>query len=138
MTMFPFNIMYPGADNLRQWIDTRWWSPNVSVNFAGNAPVEREVVEEVASYGKQIGWLADIVTALARQHGEQPFAAGSAAADSYRKLEDAQARIEEIKQRRTSSALDSARAALAKLATTDRTAYSHLVRTLDPNAPPAA
>ena len=36
---------------------TRWWSPNISLNFAGDAGIEREVNEDVASYGRQIGWL---------------------------------------------------------------------------------
>jgi len=60
----PLNIMFPGAGGNFQSFD--FWSPPVSVNFAGNPAVEREVTEDVASYGSQIGWLNDIVAALAK------------------------------------------------------------------------
>ena len=60
----PLSIMFPGAGGNFQSFD--FWSPRVSVNFAGNPAVEREVTEDVASYGSQIGWLNDIVAALAK------------------------------------------------------------------------
>ena len=58
MNTFPnlFNLL-PFSGGNWQTIDTRWWSPNISMNFAGNPAVEREVTEDVASYGSQIGWL---------------------------------------------------------------------------------
>jgi len=69
--MFGFpNFLLPGAGGNWQTIDTRWWSPNVTVNYAGNPAVERDVIENVASYGKQIGWLNEIVTALVKIEGE--------------------------------------------------------------------
>jgi hypothetical protein len=53
MTTFsnPFNV-FPGAGGNWQEIMTRWWSPNISLNFAGDAGIEREVNEDVASYGR--------------------------------------------------------------------------------------
>src|SRR6267143_2041919 len=54
MLTFPFFTAFPGAGGNDQTFDTRWWSPNVSVNFAGSPAIEREVVEDVASYGRQI------------------------------------------------------------------------------------
>ena len=52
MTTFPnpFNV-FPGAGGNWQEIMTRFWSPNISLNFAGDAGIEREVNEDVASYG---------------------------------------------------------------------------------------
>lgn len=131
----PFNIMFPGAGGNLQTFD--FWSPRVSVNFAGNAAVEREVNEDVASYGRQIGWLNDIVLALAagmpdsvtREPGVQ---------NSLKKLKHAQRAIEAIKQRRKISALDAARSALAKLGVADRDGYGRFVRSLDPDQPPDA
>ena len=96
----PFFNMFPVTAGNWQTIDTRWWSPTVSVNFAGNPAVEREVTEDVASYGRQIGWLGDIVLALAEAGGEEVIKRKSAAADSLIKLRQAQERIQEIKQRR--------------------------------------
>jgi hypothetical protein len=132
----PFFNMFPVTAGNWQTIDTRWWSPTVSVNFAGNPAVEREVTEDVASYGRQIGWLGDIVLALAEAGGEEVIKRKSAAADSLVKLRQAQERIQEIKQRRKNIALDNARGALANLAAADKAAYARLVRSLDADKPP--
>lgn len=112
---YPFNV-FPGAGGNWQTIDTRWWSPSVSVNFAGNPAVEREVTEDVASYGRQIGWLSDIVTALVAIEGRDAVARNAQAADSFDKLTAAMAKIEKIKRRRKDVAVDNARGALANLA----------------------
>ena len=136
MNTFPnlFNML-PFAGGNWQTIDTRWWSPNVSVNFAGNPAVEREVNEDVASYGSQIGWLNDIVVALAAD-APNTLKANPAAEGALKKLKDAQEKIEEIKQRRKANALDSARDALSRLGSADKDAYKRLVRSLDPDQPP--
>jgi hypothetical protein len=132
---YPFNV-FPGAGGNWQTIDTRWWSPSVAVNFAGNPAVEREVTEDVASYGRQIGWLSDIVTALVAIEGRDAVARNAQAADSFDKLTAAMAKIEGIKRRRKDVAVDNARGALANLASSDKAAYARLVRSLDPNEPP--
>ncbi len=134
MLTFP-DIFFPGGAGNWQEIMTRWWSPNIAFNFAGNAAIEREVTEDVASYGRQIGWLNDVVAALAK---DAPAVQNdSDAADAYKALMAARARIDAIKERRKRSALDDARAALAKLASADKAEYGRLVRSLDPDQPPA-
>ena len=134
---FPFNV-FPGAGGNWQTFDTRWWSPNVSVNFAGNPSVEREVTEDVASYGRQIGWLNEIVTALVESDGAAAIKSSSAAKEAWTKMKEAQARIDEIKRRRKDTTVDQAKNALAVLASTDKSAYVRLVRSLDPDQPPDA
>jgi hypothetical protein len=135
MLTFPFNV-FPGAGGNWQSFDTRWASPNISVNFAGNPSIEREVTEDVASYGRQIGWLNDIVTALVEGDGAGAVKSSPAAEDAWTKLRAAQARIDDIKKRRQDSAVDQAKGALASLASTDKSAYARLVRSLDPERPP--
>jgi hypothetical protein len=132
---FP-NILFPGAGGNWQTIDTRLFSPNVSVSFAGNPAVEREVSEDVASYGRQIGWLNDIVTALVEIEGSDALAHHAAATESLKKLKTAKKRIDEIKKRREGDAFETARGALVNLGVTDRDAYRRLVRSLDANEPP--
>ena len=134
--MLPFSLFnFPGAGGNWQEIMTRWWSPSISFNFAGNAAIEREVTEDVASYGRQLGWLNDVVAALA---AHAPAVEDDAdAKKSYKALMDAKARIEAIKERRKLSAADTARAALAALGAADIDGYRRLVRSLDPDAPPA-
>jgi hypothetical protein len=139
MLTFPnFMNMFPGAPGNWQAIDTRWGSPNVSVRFAGNPTVEREVTEDVASYGRQIGWLSEIVLALVEIEGRDAIAHHATAVDSFQKLRDARNRIEAIKDRRRDSAVEHARGALANLAATDRDAYAQLVQSLRADDPPAA
>ena len=113
---------------------TRWWSPNISLNFAGDAGIEREVNEDVASYGRQIGWLNDIVTALAAA-APDAVKANADAEGSLQKLKAAQKKINEIKRRREAGAVDKARAALSALDSDD---YRRLLRSLDPERPPDA
>ncbi|HEX4556928.1 MAG TPA: hypothetical protein VH249_23260 [Xanthobacteraceae bacterium] len=134
MLQFPFLTALPGVGNW-QTIDTRWWSPTVTMNFAGNPAVEREVTEDVASYGRQIGWLNDIVTALVATEGRDAIKRHPNAADSLHKLEEARHKIEAIKKRRADTALDSAKNALDTLAKTDRVGYQRLVRSLDRDGP---
>src|ERR1700704_4198222 len=114
MFPIPFLTALPGVGNW-QTIDTRWWSPTVSVNFAGNPAVEREVTEDVASYGRQIGWRRGLARALCQASGGEVIKPKTAAANSLTKLRQAQERIDEIKARRKDTALDNARGALANL-----------------------
>ncbi len=134
MLTFP-NIFFPGGAGNWQEIMTRWWSPNISLNFAGNAAIEREVNEDVASYGTQIGWLNDIVAALAKDAAAVKDDAKAESA--YKDLMEARDKIEQIKKRRKASALETARAALGDLGAADKEAYRSLVRSLDPDRPPA-
>jgi hypothetical protein len=131
----PLSIMFPGAAGNWQAFDARFLSPTVSVNFAGNPSIEREVTEDVASYGSQIGWLNDIVNALAAA-APDTIKADPAAQGALTKLQDALEKIEAIKKRRKANAYDSARNALAQLGAADKPAYGRLVRSLDPDQPP--
>lgn len=130
---YPFNIMFPGAGGNLQTFD--FWSPRVSVNFAGNSAIEREVNEDVASYGTQIGWLNDIVVALAKS-APDAVKSDPAADDALKMLKDAMKKIDEVKNRRKVSALDRARDALAKLGAADQDGYRRFVGSLDPDQPP--
>lgn len=134
---YPLNIMFPGAAGNWQAFDARFLSPNVSVSFAGNPMIEREVTEDIASYGTQIGWLNDIVHALAKAAPDSVNASPEAKS-ALKKLDDAMKEIEKIKKRRKSSTYDSARDALATLGETDKAGYGRLVRSLDPDYPPSA
>src|SRR3981189_360190 len=99
MFPIPFLTALPGVGNW-QTIDTRWWSPTVTMNFAGNPAVEHEVTEDVASYGRQIGWLNDIVTALVATEGQHAIKRPPHAGASLRKLAGARRKIDAIKKRR--------------------------------------
>ena len=136
--MFPFgDFNFPGAAGNWQEIMTRWWSPNITMNFAGNASIEREVNEDVASYGRQLGWLNDIVAALAKS-AETAIKDDPEAAGALKDMLKARAKIDEIKKRRKQSALERAREAMDALRTSDKDAYRSLLRTLDAESPPGS
>ena len=52
---------------LNERITAPWFSPSLTVNYAGDAKIEDRVVTEVANYGKQLGWLTEIAIALAKK-----------------------------------------------------------------------
>lgn len=108
----------PWSGDVWQRINSGWFSP--TFNFAGDAKIEERVVSEVASYGKQIGWLSEI--ALAQAKGEKP------AVETVAKLIKAVKQIEEIKAAENSSALRAAIDALERLKKTDPDAYETLMK----------
>lgn len=75
--------------------------------IAGKWQVEQQIVTHVASYGKQLGWIADIVLTLAQQNDLSSEAVG--------KLSRAVNRINQIKADHAKGAEDEARDALNRL-----------------------
>jgi len=61
---------------------------------AGDADIEQAAATDVASYGTQLGWLTDVVLALAQQ---QPAVAQGPAKQALQDLTDASATIETLK-----------------------------------------
>lgn len=116
----PFGIFRaPLSGDVNQRIIAPWFSPSLTVNYQGDPKVEDRVVTEVASYGKQLGWLAEIVLALADDKTPPKPALD--------KLADAVARIEKIKAEEAGSALDQATRALDKLEKDNPQAYRGLL-----------
>lgn len=79
----------PLSGNVNHQITTPWFSPAITVNYSGNTAVEQRVVTEVAGYGRQLGWLSEIVAALAQ---DKPVPEAS-----LEKLRKAMAKIDTIK-----------------------------------------
>jgi hypothetical protein len=94
-------------------------SPAITVNYAGDASVEERIASDVASNGKQIGWLNEIVLALAEQRQPDPH--------TVARLAQAIKDIEDIKQRMKKSALGNAVDALDQLQTEAPDAYRFLI-----------
>jgi hypothetical protein len=110
----------PWSGDVAQRITAPWFSPSLTVSYAGNAAIEDRVVTEVASYGRQLGWLSEIVLALA---------AGQAAPEeSLTKLRKAADAIERIKAEAQVSAVDAATEALDRLEREQPREYERLLR----------
>jgi hypothetical protein len=117
-----FRLPLSGAVNQR--ITAPWFSPSLTVNYAGDPAIEDRVVTEVASYGTQLGWLNEIVLALANK---QPVPQ-----DTLNSLAKAVQDIEAIKKQVQPSALDAANNALDQLQRQDADGYASLLRKRQP------
>jgi len=113
-----FRLPLSGAVNQR--ITAPWFSPSLTVNYAGDPAIEDRVVTEVASYGKQLGWLNEIVLALAKKQ--------SVPQETLNRLEKAVQEIETIKKEVQPSALDAANNALDQLKREQPERYAELLR----------
>ena len=110
----------PLSGDVAQRIITSWFSPSLTVNYAGDPAVEDRVVTEVASFGKQLGWLTEIVIALARTQPVPPETLG--------RLEKAAKDIAAIKEQVGVSAVEAANDALDRLERHDPAQYHDLLR----------
>jgi hypothetical protein len=77
---------------------------NITTARAGDPDLERRIVEQVASYGRQLGWLLEAVDALVRGHrGEPPQPGDEQALEQARRL---RGEVDELKQRAAAERLD--------------------------------
>ena len=102
----------PWSGDVAQRITAPWFSPYPAV--------EDRVVTEVASYGKQLGWLTEIAIALAKR---QPLPE-----ETLRRLEKATKDIDAIKKQVRASAVEAANNALDRLERDDPAQYDKLLR----------
>src|SRR6267154_4998149 len=110
----------PWSGDVAQRITAPWFSPSLTVNYAGDPVIEDRVVTEVASYGRQLGWLSEIALALANKKAIPE--------DALHKLEEAGDRIKAIKKEVQGSALDVATKALDRLEREQPAGYEKLLR----------
>jgi len=110
----------PLSGDVNQRITAPWFSPSLTVNYAGDPKIEDRVVTEVASYGRQLGWLTEIALALAEKM-EPP-------GDTLGRLKEASVEIEAIKKGVRRSAIEEANAALDRLEQEQPDSYQKLLR----------
>ena len=132
--MLPWLNLWPGAQGaggapLSGDVDQlfRIFSPTI-VNGAGDPALEREIVENVATYGKQLGELTDVVLALAAQT-KLPQS------EALTKLTEIAAAIEAKKIDYRAGVLERARKALDELKEHDEAGYTLLLAGLSAPAP---
>jgi hypothetical protein len=113
-------LRMPLSGDVNQRITAPWFSPSLTVNYAGDAVIEDRVVTEVASYGRQIGWLTEIAIALAKN---QPLPE-----KTLHRLEQASREIEAIKKEVHLTALQEADKALDRLEREQPAQYDKLLR----------
>jgi len=121
--LWMFRIPMPLSGDVSRPITTPWFSLPTKANFAGDAAIEERIVAEVASYGKQLGWLTEVTLAMAKQE--------MTSADTLHKLEAVAKDIEAIKADHRHSSLDTATDALDRLKRDDPEGYEKLMTRSD-------
>jgi heterodisulfide reductase subunit C len=116
-------LEFPLSGDVSQWIApvTSWFSPNIALNV-GNTQIEQEVVREVATYGKQLGVLSDLVLKMAE---------GNEALKDVRELtqlKEIAERIGKIKTRYQKNLKDKAMETLDELKAKDPEALKNLLK----------
>jgi hypothetical protein len=130
--LHPANYL-PFSGPVNQAIATSWFSPTLTVNYQGSAPIEQRVVTEVASYGRQIGWLTEIVAALLKEH---PVPKPSKELKkTLERFDKALKRIAQIKESVQRDAYEEARDALERLRQQSPKEFARLVRQEAQRAP---
>lgn len=115
--MFPWLIFYapqwqfPFSGSVAQRIEpqTQWFFDAIDPG-AGNGRIERQAFE-VASYGRQLGLLAEVLVDLAEQLPPR----GTEAGESLQRIKDIQSQIEAIKVRDAASLVSEVERALDQL-----------------------
>lgn len=87
------NFYFPWSGNIAQDIDpnTNWFFGTISAD-AGDGRLERKACD-IASYGRQLGWLTEILLELADRQDSLP----AEVASSLERLKIVRARIETLK-----------------------------------------
>ena len=111
---------WPLSGDVNQRITAPWFSPSVTVKYAGDPVIEDRVVTEVASYGRQLGWLTEIVIALAANKRVPQ--------ETLHRLEQAAKDVEAIKKAVQPAPLEAARQALDRLEREEPEQYRELLR----------
>lgn len=128
MAFDPFQMMRSAfSGDVTQWITAPWFSP--TFNFAGNQAIEAQVVREVASFGKQIGWLNEVVLALADVNSAD---LPPAVKDTIDRMAKAAVEIEKIKKANEQTAFATAVDALNRLQAEHPASYELLLRSRTP------
>jgi hypothetical protein len=134
--MFPWfwlwapRFNYPWSGSVAQEIspDTTWFFGAIKPQ-AGIGEVEKEIFD-VASYGKQLGLITEVLLSLASADAID----SAKAAESLRRLKEIHAEIEKVKAENSHRLAEAAIAMLRKLRARDRDAFRRLLRELEADA----
>ena len=113
----------PLSGNVAERISAPMFSPSLTINDGGDQAIEARVVNEIASYGKQIGWLNDVILALA-EHANLP----DHVTRTVHQIAEATRKIEELKAAAADEALGKAVESLNFLQQHQPGAYARLLQ----------
>lgn len=130
--MFPWlmvwapQLHFPWSGNVAQQIDPDWFFDAIGAQ-AGNGEIEKKAFD-VASYGRQLGLLTEVLIELADKQRALP----GAAATSLARLKEIRDRIEVIKQEEASTTVHKLEAQLRQLQKSNPEEFARLSTRLRP------
>lgn len=127
-----FQFPFSGSVAQRIEPDTRWFFAGIAPQ-AGNGALEQKIHEDIASYGRQLGLMAEVLLGLA---GSDKVAPGQAA-KALARLEEIQDRVEGLKAREHDASVQAAVRALEHLAASDPAALASAIERFRPSGRPA-
>ncbi|GGC01863.1 hypothetical protein GCM10011352_30010 [Marinobacterium zhoushanense] len=134
--MYPWNwwfspkLYFPlSGDSIQRIAPETHWLFGTIKPEAGNGKIEQEVFENVASYGKQIGWLTELVLGLA-ERDTLDKSGKVAALQAMKKLESLQQQIEKVKTVESAQFEQRVTAWLSTLKAQDPDRFAQVGRTL--------
>jgi hypothetical protein len=119
------NYVFPLGGDVVQKIapETDWFSTNISADV-GDSDIEREIFQNVAPYGKQIGILAEIILTMAEESDSEAIKGLRA----LEQLKELQKKVEKIKSEKKERFRDNAKKVLDKFAKTDPEGLKELLK----------
>ena len=125
-----FHFPFSGSVAQRIEPDTSWFFAGIRPE-AGNGDVEKQIFD-VASYGRQLGLITEVLLPLASKGSVAP----EQAAESLAKLKQVHRDVEAVKARNSDRLARSAAAALEKLRASDPEQFALVMRQFAPAALP--
>jgi hypothetical protein len=114
-----FTFNFPSGD-VAQSFGSAFFSPQFEVNYAGVPSVEREIISDVASFGKQLGILSEAILEIT----------DGGAGDKVERLRRLVCEVEAVKKRHKRDLQIEAEDALRRLKVADPSAFKSLVARL--------
>jgi len=102
------NLYFPLSGNVNQTINPwTWYIPfsgnqvglfNINLGNAGNADVEKKILDDVGTYGRQLGRMGDALSILLKLHEEQLSSLSEKELDVIEAFKDQLKHIDRIKK----------------------------------------
>jgi GTP-binding protein EngB required for normal cell division len=117
------NFNFPLSGNVNQKIEPDWFSNTINADV-GDSEIEREIFQKVASYGKQIGMVTEVLISIA---DKLKIDSNANAIQSLAELKKLQTRIESIKISKKNRIKEKSKTILDKLRVCDPEGFKKLM-----------
>ena len=116
------NFNFPLSGNVNQRIDPDWFFGTIDPEV-GDSEIEKEIFLKVASYGKQIGMLTEVLISIADE-----LKLNGDSNTTLSELKDIQSKVDAIKSSKKERVKENAKIILDKLKACDPEGFKSLLR----------